>query len=116
MLAAPIRLLVTLRPEDPPTELTPTGAPNITRLGSGTVRWETHSELRHWDTHWAGVVRLHLVATLSYDGFVDVKMNLTTSAPQDHHGGSSGGAAFNMSDVRMQIPMREEVVKWLMGW
>ena len=110
MLAAPIRLLVTLRPGDPPTELNPTGAPKFTRLGSGTVRWETYSELPHWDTHWAGVVRLHLAATLSYDGYVDVKMNLS-STPD---GGSSG--AFNVSDVRLQVPMREEVVKWLMGW
>jgi hypothetical protein len=100
LLTAPIQMLITDAAGDAPVELKPIGTPMVTQLGLGAVQWSITSV---GAGSLAGVSS-RTVGALYYDGFVDYNISLMSSQPRQLH------------DVRLVVPMDEEVVKWIMGW
>lgn len=71
------------------------GEPRVTGTSPGTVEWEAHSA--------AGPLGLHCAAKMGYDGYVDY--TVTVKAAEQT----------SVRDIRLELPLRREVAKYLMG-
>jgi hypothetical protein len=101
ILSAPIKLVIEkdgkkineLTKSDPP----PKNEINITKANDGMVAWESSSK--------AGDFDIQCQAQMEFDGFLDFRITVK----------SNQNTPVNVEDIRLEIPMNNDVAKYTMG-
>ncbi len=93
ILAAPIALQIV----DSQDRVLPwrSGGVRFTKQAPGAAAWESHSQ--------AGPIRMDLHAQMEFDGNIEFTVAIDSTAP------------VNLNDIRLEIPMADDVARYAMG-